>query len=588
VLGNGYTKTYRILMLKELSIKNFVLVDFQELHFERGLNVITGETGTGKSLIIDALLLLLGTRAREEAVRKNQQSALIEAAFGYDPSSPVEQWLLSQDLLGELSREVVLSREISQEGKTRSRINGRTVTLGDLRTLGGLLVDIYGQGEDENFFLPSRQLALLDTFLDQGGRAARNEYQNFHRKLTTLQKELEEMNKAYDGNIDDVRFALQEMSDLGLSPDTLLELDEAFQLAADAQGYRETLDIFLALCQGGEEGGGILHALARARQALETAPGPGPEGILTRLSGSLKTIEVELREVLCEVGKIHGKLDLNPDEFARLEKQVAETERIKRKHRIRTTGELIEFQGNLKLVLSQAEGLERQKRDIAQECRSYVRRLLDAGTRLSEARRQAASQMKAVLEDELRQLAFNRVEFEIRFTDHGKEESNFKPDGLDEVEFAVSLNPGEKPGPVRLVASGGEISRIILGLKSITLEKSGVGTMVFDEIDQGIGGQTAFWVGEKLKRLSAGHQVLCITHLPQIACYAENHIRVDKRFDREKTWAEITPLHSREERIQELTRMMGGQKRETSALQYAETLLNRAERTGNKSEWGML
>ncbi len=259
-----------------------------------------------------------------------------------------------------------------------------------------------------------------------------------------------------------------------------------------------------------------------------------------------------------------------------LEKSVAEIERLKRKYRCRTTEELIEHQHLVEERLAEIEKKIERKKSLEKQIEEGKRELLEIGKRISEHRQSAARTMESRLRDELAELSFAKVEFEVRFSPFSEENPRFHPDGIDEIEFWISLNPGQPPGPVMEVASGGELSRIVLGMKSLSLEMKNLPVMIFDEIDQGVGGKTAFWIGEKLRTIASGRQIICVTHLPQIACFASQHLKVEKYSNDTNTWAEVSVLDEKDNRLQELARMMGGEDSTVPALQFAEILMNRA------------
>ncbi len=568
-------------MLEELAIKNYVIVDSQHIHFAPGFNVITGETGTGKSIIVDALSLLLGSRAGEELIRKEKETALVEGLFSFDENTRIDQWLKDKGLEGELGSEVVLSREITRQGKTRSRINGRTVTLSDLKVLGNMLMDVYGQGEHESFFLPRHRIALLDTFLDEEGKEKQKTYLHHYRHMRKLQRQIENIDPPSGEKIEELRHDWSELSSLRLTYDEYREVEEEFQLAAEAQNGRDALAELLSLLSGDDWGGsGICSRISRVRSTLESLAGKGET--FAHLAESLRAVEVELQEIGYDASSLQEKLSFSAERLEHIEKTVSEMERLKRKHGCRTTEEFIALHETLKDTLAQEEAKKEKQEELEKQEAEEKRFALLWGRKLSDSRREAAIRLQKRLMEELEQLAFKRVDFRVSFqTDKDSGPINITSEGLDRVDFLISLNPGEVPAPVLEAASGGELSRIILGMKSIARVEGGAETMIFDEIDQGIGGKTAFWVGEKLKRLSRGHQVVCITHLPQIACFADFHLRVDKKFEKDHTWAEVISLPRQVERIEELARMLGDEERQTPAVQYAEKLLH----TASEGSW---
>ena len=563
-------------MLRELVIKDFVIVDSQHLELEGGLVAITGETGTGKSLIIDAISLLKGGRAVEGMIRRDRKSALIEGLFDLSSGPDLIQWLEENELTGEVPGEVVLSREIHRDGRNRARINGRSVPVGLLKEAAAMLIDIYGQREHERFLANENQLNILDDFLDKTGNKERELYRQKYTDWLQTKHELEQLMAGDLSRWGELQFAFQEFEEMGLSPEKMNEIEEEFRLLANMQYYCSALDAFFILMEGNESGEGITTLLSRLAYEVEKIPTEGKFLALNGIAENLRGIETELQEIALEVAALRSQLDYSTDKIEKIEKSVAEIERLKRKYRCRTTSELIDYRKSIEEKLLEVERQIEKKKQLEEQLEKYQRELLDSGEKLSQYRQKAAKIMKNRLEEELKQLAFSKVKFEVSFDMVPVEQKRFWATGLDSISFMISLNPGQPLGPVMEVTSGGELSRLVLGIKSIALEMKNLPVMIFDEIDQGVGGKTAFWIGEKLRVIASGRQIVCVTHLPQIACFADQHLRVDKHTDGQDTWAEISDLQGREKRLQELARMMGGEKSTVPALQFAETLMERA------------
>lgn len=563
-------------MLRELVIKDFVIVDSQHLELEGGLVAITGETGTGKSLIIDAISLLKGGRAVEGMIRRDRKSALIEGLFDLSSGPDLIQWLEENELTGEVPGEVVLSREIHRDGRNRARINGRSVPVGLLKEAAAMLIDIYGQREHERFLANENQLNILDDFLDKTGKKERELYRQKYSDWLQTKHELEQLMAGDLSRWGELKFAFQEFEEMGLSPEKMNEIEEEFRLLANMQYYCSALDAFFILMEGNESGEGITTLLSRLAYEVEKIPTEGKFLALNGIAENLRGIETELQEIALEVAALRSQLDYSTDKIVKIEKSVAEIEHLKRKYRCRTTSELIDYRKSIEEKLLEVERQIEKKKQLEEQLEKYQRELLDSGEKLSQYRQKAAKIMKNRLEEELKQLAFTKVKFEVSFDMVPVEQKRFWATGLDSISFMISLNPGQPLGPVMEVTSGGELSRLVLGIKSIALEMKNLPVMIFDEIDQGVGGKTAFWIGEKLRVIASGRQIVCVTHLPQIACFADQHLRVDKHTDGQDTWAEISDLQGREKRLQELARMMGGEKSTVPALQFAETLMERA------------
>ncbi|HOT05244.1 MAG TPA: hypothetical protein PK171_03215, partial [Atribacter sp.] len=500
----------------------------------------------------------------------------IEGLFDLSSGPDLIQWLEENELTGEVPGEVVLSREIHRDGRNRARINGRSVPVGLLKEAAAMLIDIYGQREHERFLANENQLNILDDFLDKTGNKERELYRQKYTDWLQTKHELEQLMAGDLSRWGELKFAFQEFEEMGLSPEKMNEIEEEFRLLANMQYYCSALDAFFILMEGNESGEGITTLLSRLAYEVEKIPTEGKFLALNGIAENLRGIETELQEIALEVAALRSQLDYSTDKIEKIEKSVAEIEHLKRKYRCRTTSELIDYRKSIEEKLLEVERQIEKKKQLEEQLEKYQRELLDSGEKLSQYRQKAAKIMKNRLEEELKQLAFSKVKFEVSFDMVPVEQKRFWATGLDSISFMISLNPGQPLGPVMEVTSGGELSRLVLGIKSIALEMKNLPVMIFDEIDQGVGGKTAFWIGEKLRVIASGRQIVCVTHLPQIACFADQHLRVDKHTDGQDTWAEISDLQGREKRLQELARMMGGEKSTVPALQFAETLMERA------------
>lgn len=549
-------------MLKTLTIKNFVIVNYQEINFAPGFNVVTGETGAGKSLLINAFAFLLGAHPREEWIRRGSDFARVEGWFNISLSPYLQEKL--KEWGKEIEEGMVLSREVDKKGRSKARINGRSVALTTLKEVASHLVDIYGQGKNDHFFNPDNKLAILDSFLDEEGKICRKHYLSLKEERDKIKSKIQDFKRGQEAEIEEIEEMLEEMGEMGLTPERIEKVEEEFQRSALSERYREAIGEIVSLLSGSEEREGFLSSLRKIKRGWE---GRGELTLFpSSIEETLKNVELELQEVLYQVEKIKSSFDFSPQKVEELEREVAEIERWKRKYRCLTTRDLIHFIEEKKKRLSQLEEEVEELKKGEEELEVKERNLKEVREELFCYREKAAKILKEKLEKELKELSFPKVALDIEL--EKKEE--------DQISFLVSLNPGEPLFPVERVASGGELSRIILAIKSLTSEVGEIPILVFDEIDQGVGGQTAFRVGDKLRKIATHHQVISITHLPQIACFAHHHLKVEKQGDEKSTWVEVFPL-SGEERIQELARMMGDEGRDTSALHYAENLMKRAQ-----------
>lgn len=558
-------------MLSILTIKNFIIVEYQEIAFYPGLNVITGETGTGKSLLINALLLLLGNRCREEWIRQGKNAALVEGCFDLTSCKPLQEKIRALGLGEEIKNQVVISREITRRGKTKTRLNGRVVPVQLARSIASQLFDIYAQGDQVRFLEPENRISILDTFLSEEGKKVQRTYQDLFKRFQSVEENLQKFRRGQEEQIREYEEILQEMAESKIEPERVREIEEEFRRFSSSQTYLEVIDSLLTLLLDEREES-FLNRLVRIKGFLRNLPSDefpffSPSLVLE----TLERVEIELRELSYLARRAREAFSFSPPKIEELEKDISEIERLKRKYRLLTTSDLLSFRERvvqhlqvLREEIAQREKLEQEKRIIWEEMKKV-------GEMLSQARRKGAQILREKVEEELKGLAFRKGEF-IPLLEKLSDPS---PSGFDRVSFLVSLNPGELPLPVEEVASGGELSRIILAIKSIISGAESVPTLVFDEIDQGIGGKTALWVGNKLRKLARDHQIICITHLPQIAAFAHHHLKVEKMDDSQKTWTQVSYLQSRKERVWEIARMMGDEGKSGSALEYAELLMER-------------
>ncbi len=556
-------------MLKTLVIRDFIIVDYQEISFAPGFNVITGETGTGKSLLVNALSFLFGLKGKEEWIRPGSPRTLVEGLFSLEGLPELRERVTKLGVPPERGNLVVLSRELVRGGRSKARINGRNVSLSLLKDVATSLLDICGQREHSAFFTSENILQILDYFLSPEGRKIKEEYRRCFEAAKALKEELLSLERGQEKEVEDIREVLEETKFAGLTPENILCFEEEFGRISQAQQYLKVIQAFYE-CTTGEES--IRRKISRLKMLFrELGEGDSIPSVLPIVE-ALERAELELEEAALLVHRVEEAFSFSPERVEEIEGKVAEIERLKRKYHFLTTREFVSFLKGLEGRKKILEEEIRRKEQVKERTESLKKELMSLGEALSKERKEAFQILKEKIEKELETLAFPSVVFDLllrRRPDPG-------PQGLEEASFLVSLNPGMSLLPVEETASGGELSRIVLALKSIASALLGTPVLVFDEIDQGIGGVTALGVGDKLKRLARTHQVICITHLPQIASFADHHLKVEKRYTEDRVWARVVPLLSREERVKEIARMMGDEKEEAPTLEYAEILMRRA------------
>ncbi len=547
-------------MLHQLEIENYAVVEKLRVGFHEGLNLLTGETGSGKSILVDALSLLLGARASPELIRAGAERARVAGVFEV-ASSPAGVELDQGELLVE--------REILANGKSRIYVNGRLTTLAALREMAPLLGDIHGQHEQQDLFSSQTQLDMLDQFcgtLELRGRVAAvfEQWKEAGGRLDELRRNEQEKLRL----LDLWRFQNQEISQAKLRPGEDAEMEEEKRVLANLTRIQQAgSSAYEALY---ESPGSAAAQVKNAARALEDVT--RFDAAFGSLAQSLHTARISLEEAALELRKYLDRLEANPDRLGEIEDRLALIEKLKRKYGS-TLEQVLAFGGQVARQIEDLESSEETIRRVDEEQRRRAAEYEQLAGQLSERRRQGAGRLEKPVEKELGALAMERTRFEVAF----EPAPAWTAHGTDQVQFLVSPNPGEPPRPLELVASGGELSRITLAIKTcLAGDARSAGphprTLVFDEIDAGIGGRAAEAVGRRLSRLARRYQLLCVTHLPQIAGFADHHYSVDKQVKSGRTVTTVTEL-SAGERVKELARMLSGAQVTPDALRHAEQLL---------------
>ncbi len=568
-------------MLTELSIENFALVDKQRLLFGPGLNILTGETGAGKSILLDALGLVLGERAGSEMVRHGAEKARVEAVFALDGNEGGQRLRESLEAAGVETDEdglLILSRDLSASGKSQARINGRAATVGMLKGIGDTLVDIHGQHEHQSLLAVERHADILDAWcgpetiaLKTAVEQAWGDLQTTRRELAGLKQDARERARSLDllsFQRDEIDAAAPKVSEEEELTAERLRLSGAEKLHAAATGAYAALQgggASSASSRGGGSGesGGALDALTTAVAEIEHAAKIDERLIplLENLQNALYATEEAARDMRA----YRDEIEFNPERLDQIETRLDTLRTLKRKYGD-TLEEVLRYRTEIGERLNVLENADERIAELETLVEAQNRELDARAARLTRARKKAAGPFADAVLRELADLAMTATRFSVAV-----EARPATAKGADHVEFLLSPNPGEPLKPLAKIASGGEISRVMLAMKSVLARIVAVPTLIFDEVDTGIGGRTGSVLGEKLARLGETAQVLCITHLPQIAARGRSHLYIEKHVQKQRTTVHVSCLDA-EARVQEIARMLGGGGSAT-VLQHAREML---------------
>jgi DNA repair protein RecN (Recombination protein N) len=554
-------------MLLELVVENYAVIERVRVRFHRGLNLLTGETGSGKSIVVDALGLLFGERASQESVRTGAGRARVSAVFEV-PRDKAFDRLLEEAGIETEEGELILEREISAEGKSRAFAGSRPITVGLLKEMAPYLGDIHGQHEQQMLFSPRAQLEMLDTFADTGELAARVaqafvEWRETSRELEQLERSEQEKLQL----LDLWSFQKKEIEGVAPKPGEDATLDQERRVLQNTARLEDAATtVFNALYDAPES---ALAQLRLAVKRLEELLRIDPR--LEAARDGLASATISIEEASYAVRDYLSHLEANPARLEEVESRLAALDRLKRKYG-GTVAEILAFLAQVRSGIESVETAGERKAELERERQRLAKCFEEASQALSARRNDAARELEKRVEAELAGLAMERTKFRVTIGP-----AEWSEAGADAVRFLVSPNLGEEPRPLEKVASGGEISRIALALKTCVASAGrrvdrGVPTLVFDEVDAGVGGRAAETVGRRLKQLAASCQVLCVTHLPQIAGFADHHFRVEKKESGGRTVAEIEELTG-EARTREIGRMLSGEHLTREALKHAEQLL---------------
>ena len=534
-------------MLSSLQIENVAVIQKAEVHFEPGLNVLTGETGAGKSILIDSINAILGNRTSKDLVRTGAAKAVIRAAFEQVPSAVLDK--LEQSGY-ERSEALLLSREITAEGKSSCRINGMPATAAVLRDLCGGLININGQHDSVGLLNPAHHLGILDDYAQN--RTVFQEYYTLYRELVQVKRELDALitdEAEKQRKIDLLQYQVQEIEDAGLTAGEEQTLENRRKVLSNASAIRDRLAQSYALLSGSDDAAGAVDLLGEASNAVDAAAQLDPA--LTAAAGQLLDLYYNAKDVAADlIGRLDA-YDTNDAELDEVEQRLDLLYRLKRKYGS-TVEDVISFGQKAREELDSIQ-YSQQRYDAlqAEKLRLYAK-AREKAEALTQTRLKAFEELNTRISGTLDFLNMPGVRMTLRHT-RGPLASH----GQDSIEFYISTNPGEAPKPLAKIASGGELSRITLAIKNAMADKDAVPTVIYDEIDSGVSGKAAGRIGEVLRQSAQGHQILCITHTAQIAALADCHLLIQKNVSNERTYTEIHPLDENG-RVEALARLISG------------------------------
>lgn len=548
-------------MLQSLHVKNLALMEETEVEFGRGLNILTGETGAGKSLLIGSVNLALGGKFDREMLRKGAESALVELAFA-SSDKRVREKLEELELEPEEDGTVIISRKM-QVGKNVYRVNGETVTAKQVKELAELLIDIHGQHEHQSLLNKKKHMEILDAYCGEEFQKAAEVVETAYQECRELNRALEEESLDEEAKAKEqalAEFELQEIEQAKLVPGEDQELEQRYKLMVNSKRITENLSESYQYT-GSDFESGAGSALSRALRALQTVSGLDPR--LEELEGQLSEIDNLLADYNRDLAEYMADCEFDEEEYSEVEERLNLLNRLKEKYG-NTIEDVIAYGQERQKLLDKLNDYDAYMQQLSEQLAAAREKLEKACGKLSAIRKKNAAVLTKLLKDALVHLNFTTVEFEIAVN----RAKSTTARGYDDVEFLISTNPGEGLKPLGQVASGGELSRVMLAIKTVLAGRDEIDTLIFDEIDTGISGRTAWRVSEQLDTVAHAHQVLCITHLPQIAAMADRHFVIEKSSTGDNTITDIRMLEE-EESLGELARLLGSDSLTEAALSNA-------------------
>lgn len=551
-------------MLQELSIKDFAIIDEIQISFQPKMTVLTGETGAGKSIIIDALGLLAGGRGSTEFIRKGEKKAVIQGLFTL-PREANTYNILEEYGIDSEDGQMILQRNLYRGGRNICRINGMMVNLATLRKVGETLIDIHGQNEHQELMKPENHIDLLDEY-DKKTSELRNQYQvvyQNYRKLKLSMEKKEADEKAWAQRLDMLNFQVKEIGEAGLKINEEDELVEEKNKLDNFQAIHDALELSYQILSG--EKIDVVGNLGNAMNELSDVSdlSENLQEINTKISDAFYSLEDVARDISDEL----DSMEWNGERLNEIEERLELIHQLKRKYGD-TIEDILHYHSRIVKELREMENAEQNSEKQERQLSEALEKVKELAIKLSKQRKKSAKKLEKMIHKQLSALYMDKAVFEVKFLNNSKLYSK----GIDKVEFYIQTNPGEEMGPLAKIASGGELSRIMLALKTIFSQKMGVTSIIFDEVDTGVSGRVAQAIAEKISQISNNSQVLCITHLPQVAAIADNHYYISKSVNDGRTETSLEELDEKQ-KIREIARMLSGSEITELTLKHAEELI---------------
>jgi len=563
-------------MLLQLNIQNFAIVRSLDIDWQSGMTTITGETGAGKSIAIDALGLCLGDRATTNVVRPHCKKADLAATFEINKNKMALAWLKQNDLVSEHDSECILRRVISAEGRSKSYINGSQVPLVQLKEIGQLLINIHGQHDHQLIVKANQQCRLLDNYANHSSLlSAVKHYAQQWNKLNKELEQLQQSKQQREAEQQLIQYQVTELDEFSLQPDEFSTLEQDYKRHSNAQDLLDSTRSSLKILSENDNFN-ILDSLRECSENINSIA--RVDNQLNDVAAILSNSLIQLDEANTDLQHYFQQLELDPQSYAMIEERYSTALQLAKKHQI-SPESLVNFHGELKQKLASISNDETRINTIIDELEQTKTHYLESAENLSDSRQQSAKKLSKLISKSMQELNMPHGQFYIA-VENNKQHNNasisskdsINTNGIDTINFQVSINPGQALEAMHKVASGGELSRISLAMQVILADKVVTPTLIFDEVDVGISGPTAAMVGKKLQELSKNTQVICVTHLPQVACKGHQQLFVSKLTDGQLTETKVSELNQ-QNRVKEIARLLAGDKISQHSLANAQELL---------------